>query len=122
MENIKKHADGTAELLANDQELLNKVKDEAARAATELLDAANLKAGDILVVGCSTSEVAGHTIGKASIPYANSILERWHAEGYHTVEEIERAIAEYRRQKDGDKSSFNADDFWEAALKRSYGE
>ena len=67
-------------------------------------------------------EMTVDAIGKASIPYANSILERWHAEGYHTVEEIERAIAEYRRQKDGDKSSFNADDFWEAALKRSYGE
>ena len=68
MENIKKNADGTAELLANDQEFLHKVKAEAARAAQELLDAADLKAGDILVVGCSTSEVAGHSIGKASIP------------------------------------------------------
>ena len=68
MENIKKNADGTAELIANDQEFLNKVKEEAARAATELLDAADLKAGDVMVVGCSTSEVAGHSIGKASIP------------------------------------------------------
>ncbi len=68
MENIRKNADGTAELLATDQSFLNKVTDEAARAARELLDAAALKAGDILVVGCSTSEVAGHSIGKASIP------------------------------------------------------
>ena len=68
MENIKKNADGTAELLATDQSFLNKVKAEAAKAATELLDTAGLKAGDILVVGCSTSEVAGHSIGKASIP------------------------------------------------------
>ncbi|MBE6629985.1 MAG: TIGR01440 family protein [Ruminococcaceae bacterium] len=68
MENIKKNADGTAELLATDQSFLNKVKTEAARAARELLDTATLRAGDILVVGCSTSEVAGHTIGKASIP------------------------------------------------------
>ena len=76
MENIKKNADGTAELLANDQEFLNQVKDEAARAATELLDAACLKTGDVLVVGCSTSEVAGHTIGKASIPeVAAALLE-----------------------------------------------
>ncbi|MBO7341216.1 MAG: TIGR01440 family protein [Clostridia bacterium] len=68
MENIRKNADGTAELLATDQSFLNKVTDEAAHAARELLDAAALKAGDILVVGCSTSEVAGHSIGKASIP------------------------------------------------------
>ena len=68
MENIKKNADGTAELLFADQSFLDKVKTEAAQAAAELLDAAGLKAGDILVVGCSTSEVAGHSIGKASIP------------------------------------------------------
>ena len=68
MENIKKNADGTAELLATDQSFLSKVKKEAACAAQELIDAAALKAGDVLVVGCSTSEVAGHSIGKASIP------------------------------------------------------
>ena len=76
MENIKKNADGTAELLATDQSFLNKVKSEATQAARELLDAAALKQGDILVVGCSTSEVAGHTIGKASIPaVAAALLE-----------------------------------------------
>ena len=68
MENIKKNADGTATLLATDQGFLNKVEKEAATAIGELLDAAALKAGDVLVVGCSTSEVAGHSIGKASIP------------------------------------------------------
>ncbi len=68
MENIKKNADGTAELLATDQSFLSKVTHEAARTARELLDAAALKPGEILVVGCSTSEVAGHGIGKASIP------------------------------------------------------
>ena len=74
MENIKKNADGTAELLATDQSFLNKVREEAALAARELLDAAGLKAGDILVVGCSTSEVAGHMIGKASIPVVAEAL------------------------------------------------
>ena len=68
MENIKKNADGTAELLATDQRFLTQVTLEAALAAKELLEAAALKAGDVLVVGCSTSEVAGHGIGKASIP------------------------------------------------------
>ena len=76
MENIKKNADGTAELLATDQSFLDKVKKEAACATQELIDAAALKAGDVLVVGCSTSEVAGHSIGKASIPaVAAALLE-----------------------------------------------
>ncbi len=39
---------------------------QALTAATELLDAAGLNAGDIFVVGCSSSEVLGGRIGKAS--------------------------------------------------------
>lgn len=39
---------------------------QAAQAAAELLDAANLAPGDLLVVGCSSSEVAGGHIGKNS--------------------------------------------------------
>ena len=39
---------------------------QARAAAAELLDIAGLKAGDIFVVGCSSSEVLGGRIGKAS--------------------------------------------------------
>lgn len=39
---------------------------QARTAAAELLDAAGLKAGDLFVVGCSSSEVLGGRIGKAS--------------------------------------------------------
>lgn len=62
-----------------------------------------------------------NAIGKASISYANTILERWYAEGYKTVDDVNRAMEEYRRQKQGG-SSFDADDFFSAALKNTYGE
>lgn len=39
------------------------IREEATQAISELCDAAKLKAGDILVVGCSTSEVLGAKIG-----------------------------------------------------------
>lgn len=42
------------------------ITEQARTAVTGLLDAANLKAGDIFVVGCSSSEVLGGRIGKAS--------------------------------------------------------
>ena len=45
---------------------LEKIKEETIAALNELLEAASLKAGDILVLGCSTSEVSGGVIGKAS--------------------------------------------------------
>jgi len=66
-------------------------------------------------------EVTVDATGKASVSYANTVLERWHAEGYRTVEDVDKALAEYRRKKTGG-SSFDADDFFEAALKHTYGE
>ncbi len=66
-------------------------------------------------------EITVDSIGKASIPYTNTILERWFAEGYRTLEDIDRAIAEYSRKKTDQGSSFDVDDFFEAALKRTYG-
>lgn len=67
-------------------------------------------------------EVTVNAIGKASIPYTHSVLERWHAAGYRTLADVEQAIAAYRQQKTSGQSSFDVDDFFEAALKRSYGE
>ena len=49
---------------------------QAARAAEQLLDAAGAKAGQILVVGCSSSEIAGGSIGHASAPeVANEVYD-----------------------------------------------
>lgn len=42
------------------------VKNEAKTAVCELVETANLKARDILVVGCSSSEIVGGNIGKSS--------------------------------------------------------
>ena len=45
---------------------LDEISVQASIAATELLAAADLKPGDIFVVGCSSSEIVGGHIGKAS--------------------------------------------------------
>ncbi len=44
------------------------IKEQAFLAAEQLLDAAGAREGQILVVGCSSSEIAGGTIGHASAP------------------------------------------------------
>ena len=44
------------------------VKEQCIQAVTELCEVAGLKKGDILVVGCSTSEVVGSKIGTNSDP------------------------------------------------------
>lgn len=67
-------------------------------------------------------EITVDSTTKPSIPYANSILERWFAEGYRTLADVDAALAEYKRKKAGDGSSFDVDEWFEAALKRTYGE
>lgn len=49
-------------------ELLEQVKEEAANAAKQLVAEARLHKGQIVVVGCSTSEVVGRKVGSWSTP------------------------------------------------------
>ena len=52
------------------------IKEQAGAAASELIEIAKLKKGDILVVGCSSSEVVGLRIGKGSdINAAEAVYE-----------------------------------------------
>jgi len=58
-----------------------------------------------------------------SVAYANAILERWYAEGINTPEKV----AEADEKREGSKASkieksYDTNAFFEAALKRSYGE
>lgn len=58
------------------QQFLNEIKSKAALAATELIEKGSLKKGDIVVIGCSTSEVLGGVIGKnGSLDAAKVIYE-----------------------------------------------
>lgn len=46
--------------------MITKIKDDVTRVTEELIETARLEAGDILVVGCSSSEAAGQKIGTCS--------------------------------------------------------
>lgn len=68
-------------------------------------------------------EITVNSTGNASIPYANSILERWHSEGLKTIEEIDQRQTEERAEKEGKTTfgnSFQTDDFFKAALEKSF--
>ncbi len=80
-------------------------------------------------------EVTADATGKASLHYANSVLDRWNSENLRTVEQIETANIQYsteiqqkknskKKTKDepvGQSSSFDTDEFFAAAVKRSLG-
>lgn len=49
-----------------DREEINRIKEQTAQVLRELLDAAVMKEGQILVAGCSSSEIEAHRIGSYS--------------------------------------------------------
>lgn len=82
-------------------------------------------------------ELTVNATGEASLPYADSILCRWHEEGLKNAAEIDAVIAEQARERAQAKgakksrtpeapigfgNSFNTDDFFEDALRRSFRE
>ena len=82
-------------------------------------------------------ELTVQATGDASLPYANSILERWNAENLRSTEAIDASIEEEQAKRSkaasspknlrtnnagGLGNSFDTDDFFEAALRRSFRE
>lgn len=62
-------------------DFMENIKSQAKLAVSELIEKANLKAGDLLVVGCSSSEIVGSEIGHgSSLEAAEAVFE-----GIHTV-------------------------------------
>ena len=60
--------------------LLEEVRRQSAAAARELADEAHLHRGQIVVVGCSTSEVVGRKVGSWSTPeVADAIFSGLHS-------------------------------------------
>lgn len=53
---------------------MNNIAIQARNAATELCEIAGLKKGDIVVIGCSTSEVLGSKLGTNSSPDTAKVL------------------------------------------------
>ncbi len=69
-------------------------------------------------------EATVNAIGRASVPYTDAIISKWNAAGCRTLEDIEKYDKgeSKDRQTDGVQSSFDTDDFFQAALKRSYSQ
>ena len=62
-------------------ETLERIKEEAARVIDQLLETAKLKEGDLLVVGCSSSEIGAEKIGThSSAEIGTAVFEGIHKE------------------------------------------
>ena len=75
-------------------------------------------------------EITVNATGEASLPYTNAILEKWNANSWKTVSEIEAGMNAEREKREGGAggkkellgNSFDTDDFFEAALQRGFRE
>lgn len=68
-------------------------------------------------------EIAVNAKGEASPAYVNGIIENWYAEELFTYEDVERKLnADRTARSNTAGQSFDVDDFFEAALRRSYGD
>ncbi len=68
-------------------------------------------------------EITVTNTGKPAIAYANKVLTNWHEAGLKTLAEIDEALADYKKAREGQPAagtSFDTDDFFEAAIRRSY--
>ncbi len=67
-------------------------------------------------------EITVSATGEPSVPYTNAILEKWHAQGWNTLELVEAGEAEKEKPASAKSvmGNFDTDDFFEAALSRSY--
>ena len=74
-------------------------------------------------------EITVNATGEASLPYTNAILEKWNANAWKTVEEIEAGMNAEKEKREGVANnkkelgnSFDTDDFFEVALERGFRE
>ena len=67
-------------------------------------------------------DITVDNIQKPVPKYTNSILEKWHSENLHTAEDV-KAYIDRGRSDRGDGvtgKSYDVEDFFEAALQRTY--
>ncbi len=71
-------------------------------------------------------EIAVDATGNASVAYVNSILDRWNSENIRTPQEVEADRAKHEaksgKAKEAEGGSFETDDFFEAAMRKSLGD
>ena len=67
-------------------------------------------------------EITISATSKPSLHYAHAILEKWYAEGVRSIADVEAMLENRKEEKREEGSSFDLDDFFNAALNNSYSD
>lgn len=112
----------SAEVVGKIKQLFGMGSRELSRTEKTLFDKWTQKFGYGIEVIRVAYDITVDATQKPLPKYADAILEKWHAEGLRTEEEVLAFEQKSKPSKDsgeGDKS-YELDDFFEAALKRSF--
>ncbi len=116
------------ELLKNENEKIKKLFGIGSRALSKtekaLFEKWVCKFGYDTEIISLAYDITVDTIQKPVPKYTDSILERWNSQGLRTPEEIIKHMAEDKKPKEaiGASKSYDPDDFFEAALERSFSD
>jgi len=76
---------------------------------------------DFEMIKCAYEETVNNT-SKPSVSYANKVLENWYSEGIKTPDDIKRSKDKRSGAQSGAQAtSFNVDDFFNAAINKGFG-
>ena len=64
-------------------------------------------------------EITIEKTGKFSYAYMAKILDNWHTSGIKTAQDVDASLESYKNKQKMSMSTFDTDDFFEAALERS---
>lgn len=112
----------SSEIIAKIKKLFGIGARELSRTEKSLFEKWTQKFGYDIDVIRFAYEITIDAIHEPVPKYTNSILEKWHSENLRTLDDIKRREEENRAKKNGADTakSYDLDDFFEAALQRSY--
>lgn len=64
-------------------------------------------------------EITLEKTGKVSLAYMAKVIDNWLVSGIKTVEDVEKSLEQYKSKQKLSTSTFDTDEFFEAALERS---
>ncbi|MBQ7293059.1 MAG: DnaD domain protein [Clostridia bacterium] len=117
----------TADMLASAESKIRKIFGIGDRAFTSkeskyINDWITVYKFDFEVIKLAYEDTVNAT-SKPSMSYANKVLESWFAEGYKSVSDVEKSKEKKKGSRESAQAtSFNVDDFFNAAINKGFGE
>lgn len=110
----------SAELIGQIKVLFGAAGRELSKTEKTLFEKWTQKFGYDLEVVRLAYDITIDNIQKPAPKYADAILEKWYAEGLRTADDVSGFEQKHKQESKDESKSYDLDDFYEAALERSF--